>query len=109
MSWSTSPLDVASIYAKYEETFVSDINILLLLQYISLLSWDAVNRLADKSHSALKGNVKTTKFLQYLITHGEKGLRMLISALKESGANTQRHEHIRLAKKLEWELTGKVH
>lgn len=103
-SWSYPPVNVVSIFEKHEETFSRNINILLLLPYITLLSWDEVNQLEDKAHSAPNGNEKTTKLLQYLTPHGEKGLRELISALKK----TQYHQHICLAKKLEWELTGKV-
>ena len=103
-SWSYPPVNVVSIFEKHEETFARDIDILLLLPHIPLLSWDEVNQLKDKAHSAPNGSEKTTKFLQYLTLRGEKGLRELISALKK----TQHHQHIRLAKELEWELSGKI-
>ena len=104
-SWSYPQVNVVSIFEKHEETFARDIDISLLLPHIPLLSWDEVNQLKDKARSALNGCEKTTKFLQYLTSRGEKGLRELILALKK----TQNHQHIRLAKGLEWELTGKVY
>ena len=86
-----------------------DIDFDLLFKHVvadTLLTLDERDQLGNKGHFALSDKEKTTKLLQYIIPHGERGLRVLIAALKASGDSAPHLGHTHWAEQLQAELDG---
>ena len=86
-----------------------DIDFDLLLRYVAtdkLLTLDELDQLGNKGRFASSDKEKTTRLFQFIIPHGERGLRVLIAALKESGEYAPHLGHSHWAEQLQTELDG---
>ena len=107
--WINPPSDVPNIARRLQDAFQQFIDLILLLRYIvpsGILSDGQLDRLQDTSHFCESNVTKITHLLQYIVPHGEKGLRILLNSLKSSGESAPHPGHTYLAKRLEWELSG---
>ena len=106
---SSPYVDVAGILWKHEQDMKLHIDFDLLFRYVAadtILTVDQLDQLGDKGRFAPSDREKTTKLLQFIIPHGERGLRVLTAALKASGDSAPHLGHLYWAEQLQTELDG---
>ena len=107
---SSPHVDVAEILCKHEADMKLHTDFDLLLRHImaadTLLTLDELDQLGNKGHFASSDKEKTTRLFQFIIPHGERGLRVLIAALKDSGESAPHLGHSHWAEQLQAELDG---
>ena len=105
--WISPPADVSHILQKHGEGLIDDVDICSLLPHIikeRLLTRDERYKLGDTTRFALGPREKVTQLLKYTVPHGERGLRLLVTALRNSGESAPHPGHTHWASILEAEL-----
>ena len=108
-NWIDPPLNATNIIKRLEPDCRQYLDLKELLRHLTqsgILNQDQLDRLQDTSHLAATRGEKVTHLLQYIIPHGEKGLRILKKALRDSGELAPHPGHTHVAKRLEFELSG---
>ena len=111
VSWRFPPPDVADILLRHSDRMTQDLDVQLVLPHLiqrNLLTEDQLYKLGDSGYFALTRLAKATQLLQFIVPHGVRGLKALVSALLESGEHAPHPGHTYWGQTLEAELNGKL-